>query len=182
LLAATTDVLAGGAPTTTAIVERAGVGRNTFYEHFDSVDDAVSEVVRDATERTRVALRSAVAEVRTPRERLRALALAWLTELSRSPVLGLAVRGAQGSDDDEAGSLIRSLETDLRAALGWAREAGVVGLADDPVRVAALVGAFVATGAQVSAKAGTDGPDADQTRDVKNAADTLADLVVRAFR
>src|ERR1700753_829934 len=85
VLDTTAQALATGEATATDIVLRAGVGRSTFYEHFEDVDDAVSAATREASERVRASLRAAVEHAHTPRERRRARAAAWVAEVSRAP-------------------------------------------------------------------------------------------------
>jgi AcrR family transcriptional regulator len=173
LLEATEAVVAaqGAGATAAEIIGRAGVGRNTFYEHFESVRGAVEEVARGAAEQTLAALRLASSTARTPRERLRALAFTWLEAASQRPV----VAGALGIGPlTEAGAgLVQGLESELRSALELARSAGAVGLPAEGLRVACLVGAFVTAASYV-----TRNPDVD----VRTSADALADLTLRAFR
>lgn len=173
LLEATEAVVAaqGSAATAAEIIGRAGVGRNTFYEHFESVRGAVEEVARGAAEEMLAALRRSSSTARTPRERLRALAFTWLEAASQRPV----VAGALGltPTTEAAATLVEGLESELRSALELARSAGAVGLPAEGLRVACLVGAFVTAASYV-----TQNPEVD----VRASADALADLTVRAFR
>jgi len=68
LLDATARVVAsrGGSATVTEIIGLAGIGRNTFYEHFASVDAAVSEVVRGVADAVGNALHSSAAPAGRP--------------------------------------------------------------------------------------------------------------------
>jgi AcrR family transcriptional regulator len=173
LLEATEAVVAvqGAAATAAEIIGRAGVGRNTFYEHFESVQGAVEEVSRAATEQTLAALRSSSSGARTPRERLRALAFTWLQAASQRPLVAGAL--GLGLRTDAVAALMNGLESELCSALELARSAGAVSLPAEGLRVVCLVGAFVTAASYVTRK-----PDVD----VRASADALADLTLRVFR
>ena len=173
LLEATRRVVASSGmrgATAADIIDAAGVGRNTFYEHFATSAAAVTEVVRGATEELAAALRDAARAARTPRERLRALSSTWLSEMSRHEVL-IAV--SFGGSSAERSGVLKVLETELRAALELARNAGTVGLVADPFRVACLTGAFLGALEHVTAEASVD---------VRSASEVLTDVALRSFR
>jgi AcrR family transcriptional regulator len=90
---ATAEVLAEGQATVARIAERAGVGRSTFYEFFDSPEHVLRHLIERVESSLHTALASALGSARTPLERLRAIARAWLTELEARP---LAARVALG--------------------------------------------------------------------------------------
>lgn len=173
LLEATESVVAaqGGAATAAEIIGRAGVGRNTFYEHFDSVRGAVEEVARGAAEQTSMALRRSSSAARTPRERMRALSYAWLEAVSQRPVVAGAL--GLGPPTEALARLMAELEGELGSAVEFARRAGAVGLPPEPLRLSCLLGAFVTAATYVTGNPGVD---------VRASADVLADLTLRAFR
>ena len=86
LLLAAADALATGAATIARIVERAGVGRSTFYEFFDSPEHVLEHLEQRALRGLGAALDSAFSEARTPLERVRTIARNWLAELEAHPV------------------------------------------------------------------------------------------------
>jgi AcrR family transcriptional regulator len=111
LLLATAEVLANGPPTIARIVERAGVGRNTFYEFFDSTEHVLEHLERRALRALDVGLESAFAEARTPLERVRAITRSWLVELEARPMeakLALTQRSG-GEPLSPAGKLLNQV-------------------------------------------------------------------------
>ena len=86
LLLATAEVLAHGPPTIARIVERAGVGRSTFYEFFDSPEHILEHLEQRALRGLEHALDGAFAHARTPLERVRALTRSWLSEIEAHAV------------------------------------------------------------------------------------------------
>ena len=86
LLLAAAEVLTHGPATVARIVERAGVGRSTFYEFFDSPEHLLEHLEQRALRSLESALEAAFNEARTPLERVRAIARTWLTELEARPV------------------------------------------------------------------------------------------------
>jgi AcrR family transcriptional regulator len=59
------------------VVRHAGVGRNTFYEHFADVPEAIEAASRIAADGLFATLDSALVEARTPVERVRAFGRVW---------------------------------------------------------------------------------------------------------
>lgn len=86
LLLATAEVLAEGTPTVARIVERAGVGRSTFYEFFDSPEHVLEQLEQRALRGLEAALDSGFTLARTPLERVRALTRSWLSEIETHSV------------------------------------------------------------------------------------------------
>lgn len=86
LLLAAAEVLVQGPATVARIVERAGVGRSTFYEFFDGPEHVLNHLEQRVLRAIETALDSAFNEARTPLERLRAIARGWLIELESRPV------------------------------------------------------------------------------------------------
>jgi AcrR family transcriptional regulator len=81
LLRATAEILLESELTMARVIERAGVGRSTFYEFFDSPEHAVTHLQQRALRSLQQALEAAFSAAHTPLERLRAIARAWLREL-----------------------------------------------------------------------------------------------------
>lgn len=121
------------------IVRRAGKGRNTFYAHFASLEQATRAVESCAAMmvagRVEGALRRSVA----PRERLRGVISGWLAAASESPdLIGAFLSSASSS---RCAALARQ---QLRGALEDARSAGVFSGVVDEARLLAAVGSFQA--------------------------------------
>jgi len=91
---------AGGELSVASVVERAGIGRNTFYEYFDDIEHAqatlCARALHDLGARIELAFRSA----RTPLERVRALARAWTDSALAHPELTLLVLRARPPERD----------------------------------------------------------------------------------
>jgi AcrR family transcriptional regulator len=68
-----------------AVVQRAGTGRNTFYEYFDDVAHALAVVRAHVESRIEGALGSVLSSARTPVERLRVVSRAFIESLSQHP-------------------------------------------------------------------------------------------------
>jgi AcrR family transcriptional regulator len=86
LLLAAAEVLAHGPATVARIVERAGVGRSTFYEFFDGPEHVLDHLEQRVLRAIETGLDAAFNEARTPLERVRAIARSWLVELEARPV------------------------------------------------------------------------------------------------
>ena len=151
----------GAAPTVTDVVSRLGIGRNTFYEHFDDVLAAIGAADAAAAERTSLALEAALGSARTPIEKLRALSRTWIDRAAATPQWTLTGRD------------LPPLERALRDVLSEARAAGVVGRVPDAARVRCLAGAF--------AGICLDGPPRS-AEDRDDRAEILVDFALRAFR
>lgn len=85
ILLATSQVSSEGALTVARIVERAGVGRSTFYEFFDSPEHVVEQLEQRTLRTLGAALDRAFGDARTPLERLRALMRSWTNIISSQP-------------------------------------------------------------------------------------------------
>jgi len=85
LLLAAAEVLSQGPATVARIVERAGVGRSTFYEFFDSPEHLMEHLEQRSLRALEAALDVAFNEARTPLERVRAITRNWLVELEARP-------------------------------------------------------------------------------------------------
>ncbi len=119
LLLAAAEVLAHGPATVARIVERAGVGRSTFYEFFDGPEHVLDHLEQRVLRAIESALDTAFNEARTPLERVRAIARGWLFELEARPVEARVAltRRLGGELLSPAGKLLhRILERCIQAA------------------------------------------------------------------
>jgi AcrR family transcriptional regulator len=126
LLVAAAQVLAQGELTVARIVERAGVGRSTFYEFFDSPEHLLEHLQQRVLRNLDVALDAATTNARTPLERLRGIVRGWLNEIEARPFEArVALTHQVGAELlSPAGKLLhRALERTGRAArsdgVGW---------------------------------------------------------------
>lgn len=171
LFLAAAEVSALGAPTVARIVEHAGVGRSTFYEFFDSPEHLL-ELLEQRVERgMEAALQSAVADARTPLERVRAITRRFVAEAEANRVEALfALSHRLGSPAlSPAGApLHRALERMADAAradaVGWFRATDAPSLLGAAAAVEALARQHL-TGAPI--------------RDV---AKVMSDLVIKLLR
>jgi AcrR family transcriptional regulator len=145
LLLAAADVLAHGPATVARIVERAGVGRSTFYEFFDSPEHVLEHLEQRALRGLESALETAFNEARTPLERVRAITRTWLTELEARPAEArVALTRRIGGDLLAPASklLHRVLERCVQAArqdgMGWLNAADDVSLLAAAAAIEAL--------------------------------------------
>ncbi|HKY37821.1 MAG TPA: TetR family transcriptional regulator, partial [Polyangiaceae bacterium] len=96
LLRATAKVMSDGPLTVARIVQRAGVGRSTFYEFFDSPEHLLEQLEQRLLRHLEAALGAGMAEARTPFERLRAIARSWITTLEQHQLEARVVMGRPG--------------------------------------------------------------------------------------
>lgn len=171
LLLAAAEVLAQGPPTVARIVERAGVGRSTFYEFFDSPEHLLEHLEQRTLRALQAALELAVDEARTPLERLRAIARSWLSELEARPLeASVALTRRIGSELlSPAGQLLyQMLERCARSARlegsGW------FATADDVSLLAAAAAVEVLTRRHLAG------------RSIRDAARRLAELLAKLLR
>jgi AcrR family transcriptional regulator len=156
----------------THVVLEAGIGRNTFYDHFEDVDAAVAAAGEDAVHASYDALVVAEAGARTPVERVRAIARAWVAFAGDHPDLaGALVRRATTTPLRPFGG--RNLEAILAEALTEAKAAGAIGREPDPIRIRCIAAAFLAA-ASLIARAEAVSPE--------EMAEMLSDLALRTFR
>lgn len=119
LLLAAAEVLAEGPPTIARIVERAGVGRSTFYEFFDSPEHVLEHLEQRALRGIEAALDAAFTLAKTPLERVRSLTRSWLAELEAHDVEARVALSRRIASDmlSPAGKLMhRGLERVVHAA------------------------------------------------------------------
>jgi AcrR family transcriptional regulator len=159
--------------TASHVVELAAVGRNTFYEHFASVDAAVVELCDVLNDAMRRAFGRASSNARTPIERLRSLATAWIAEATRGSSATIVVLRGDAAAKEASRTLRRELELSVTAAVASAKASGLVGLDPDAMRIRCVAAAFEAVALHHA-----EHRDADQRRSTE----LLVDLTLRAFR
>jgi AcrR family transcriptional regulator len=157
----------GNAFTVDEIVEAAGVGRNTFYAFFDDASAATAALLSEVREALADALDASARSARTPIERIRGVATAWVRTAAEKPALAVLAHA-----EAEDGGVNSALREHLAQALAVARAAGTAGRIADPLRLEMIIGAFDAAALYVAAS-----PDQEA-----QARDALADLVMRFFR
>jgi len=134
--------------TVSDVVQRAGVGRNTFYVHFEDLRAAFAAADTEALARISNSLAPSP-DVRTPLERFRQLASGWLSIAAAEPALVSLVIHGDGTLRGAHVELRKLIENALRGIASSARTAGVLGRPPDASRLRALSGAFVAFGERV---------------------------------
>jgi len=163
----------GRTVTVSDIVERAGVGRNTFYVHFDDLRAAFAAAEAEALTN----ISNAVApspSARTPLARFRHFASGWLSiAATETELVSLVIRG-DGTLRGSHIELRKMIENALRGIASSARRAGVLGRPVDSNRLSALAGAYVAFAERVIEEKGR----IDRDRLVEE----LVDISLRALR
>jgi AcrR family transcriptional regulator len=122
------------APALGAIVALAGVGRNTFYEYFDDIPHARREAESAVLRRVDAKLRVAEQSARTPVERFRAVARAWLDAIAAEPAEALLMLTPAGVKTSRGAELLRAAFERVRVT----QLAAGMGGAIDPVRSLAV--------------------------------------------
>jgi len=142
---AAADVLRDGPATVARIVERAGVGRSTFYEFFDGPEHLLEHLEQRALRGLESALQVAFDEARTPLERVRAIARTWLTELEAGPIearvaLTRRIDAELLSPASKLlhGALERCVQAARREGMGWLNAADDVNVLAAAAAVEAL--------------------------------------------
>jgi AcrR family transcriptional regulator len=163
----------GRAVTVSDVVQRAGVGRNTFYVHFDDLTAAFAAADAEALARISKALAPSP-DARTPHERFRHFASAWLSIAATEPELvSLVIRG-DGTSRGAHVELHKMIESALRGIASSAKTAGVLGRPADANRLIALSGTFVAFAERVIQE--------NRRIDDDRLAQDLVDFSLRALR
>jgi AcrR family transcriptional regulator len=163
----------GRAVTVSDVVERARVGRNTFYVHFDDLSAVFAAAEAEAFAKISTALAPSPS-ARTPLERFRRVASEWLSIAATEPhLVSLVVRGDGAQRGPHVG-LRRMIENALRAIASSARAAGVLGRPTDANRLRALTGSYVALAERIIEES----RGIDQARLVEE----LVDFSLRALR
>ncbi len=133
--------------TVSNIVSESRSGRNTFYEHFGGIDEALKQLEALAVERIVGAVERASAETATPTERLRAIARAWVDSVVEHRELARALVGRSAARGDTTRDLVtQRLRAVLSSALSQARRDYVVTCPPDELRIAAVTAATEAIG------------------------------------
>jgi len=166
------------APTVATVVKLAGVSRNTFYEYFDDLEHARAAAERRAEQELERTLRSAEAQTRTPVERWRSLAHAWIEWLSHGPAGARLVLRDASSGLSAAGRL---LEAALVRSLATLRASGVAG-EHDVLRVTAVAAAGEAYARRLSASLLTENGPVPAARELERIERSLVDVAVRLLR
>lgn len=124
-----------------SVVELAGIGRNTFYEYFDDVEHALAAVRARSLAELTARVERELSAARTPLERVRALARAWVDHLfESSSLVKLALRAqAPSSDATQLSVLAQHVARVLNSEV--AARSALPALAD-PVRVATVAAVF----------------------------------------
>jgi AcrR family transcriptional regulator len=145
LLLAAAEVLAQGPVTVARIVERAGVGRSTFYEFFDSPEHVLEHLEQRSLRGLESALQTAFNEARTPLERVRAITRTWMLELEARPAEARVALTRRIGDDLLAPAskllhqvLQRCVQAARHDGLGWLNAADDVSLLAAAAAVEAL--------------------------------------------
>ena len=157
--------------TVSKLVQRAGTGRNTFYEHFRSLG-AVAAAVREhgAQRATAIIARERLASW-TPIAQLRALSRAWLRFAQDAPPLAKVFMRLphDGARDSYATDFLCE---QLAPLLSMARHDGIVSKPPDPIRLNAAARAM-----QTVTSANERG-----TVNASQSEALMVDLVLRLFR
>lgn len=171
LVRATAEVLFEGGVSVARVVERAGVGRSTFYEFFDSPEHVIAHLEQRTSRSLEDAMSAAYAGAHTPLERLRAVLRAWLSELEARG-LEAKVTLARRSERELLSSAGKLLHAALERIVESARRDGMSTLSSsDEVSVLAAAAAVEAvTRRHLLGQALPDAPR------------TLSELVVKLLR
>lgn len=119
LIQATAEVFLEGKISVARVIERAGVGRSTFYEFFDSPEHVLAHLEQRALRALHIALGQRLGEARTPLERVRALLRAWLAWADEDPLDARVLLARRGAHEilSPAGKLLHeSLERSVQSA------------------------------------------------------------------
>jgi AcrR family transcriptional regulator len=184
LVAATARAFAlHASPSVAHVIEIAGVGRGTFYEYFDDVENARVAAVGTMQRRTEHALRAAEARSRTPVERFRALAAEWLSLVEADPAGTLVALRLEPSAARVLSPIGGAFEAALARSLGALAASGVSRAAADPLRTLAVAAAAEAFARGVAIHSlPTAGVGASPLADRGAAERALVDVAVRLLR
>lgn len=166
-------------PSVAAVVKRARVSRNTFYEYFDDLEHVRAASEQRGRARLVVALQAVEQRARTPVERWRELSRAWLAWLLDFPA---EARLATASTPTGLSSAGRELEAALMRSFALIHGSGLDADSDDALRVRAAAAAAEVLGRSLIAEQLTEsavGPNAAQRERFERA---LVDVAVRLLR
>ena len=169
--AAVTSIAASGGELSVAtVVERAGIGRNTFYEYFDDIEHALTTLRARAIHGLDTRIQLVFRTARTPFERVRALSRAWSDNALADPELARLALRARLPERDKALSPLGQHVVDVLEKEVESRSA-LPGLADR-MRLLAVAAVFEAvTVSQLVSP--TENPSLDRV---------LAELALRLLR
>jgi AcrR family transcriptional regulator len=123
------------------VIERAGIGRNTFYEYFDDIEHALLAVQVRAVRELATRIDAALREARTPLARMRAVSRAWVENLFEDAALvRLSLRAQAAASNSTQLSVLGEHIVAVLAAEVDARSA-LPGLSE-PLRVLAVAALF----------------------------------------
>ena len=184
LVAATARAFAlHAAPSVAHVIEIAGVGRGTFYEYFDDVENARVAAVSTMQRRMEHALRAAEARSRTPVERLRALAAEWFAAAEAEPAGALVALRAEPSAQRHLSPIGAAFEAALTRSLGALAVSGVSRVTVEPLRTLAVAAAAESFARGVAVHSlPTEGAVAKAPFDRAAAERALVDVAVRLLR
>lgn len=170
LFRAAAEVLLEGELTTARIVERAGVGRSTFYEFFDSPEHLLAQFEQRVLRQIETELQIAFTEARTPLERVRAIVRRWLAVLEAEPLDAKVVLGRRAISRlfSPAGQLLHRA---LQQCVDAARAEGFWFKSTDDVSVLAAAAAAEAIAHRHFS-----------ALPVRDAARVLSDVIVKVLR
>jgi AcrR family transcriptional regulator len=155
------------------VIERAGMGRNTFYVLFRDLGAALQTAEADALSEVEAVFATPI-EAHTPIERLRSMSSAWLSLAAAKPhLVHLVVRG-DGRARGAHSRLRRTIMGALESVATTARSAGVLGRPVDHGRLRGVAGAFLTFAEETIENRSKANPGA--------LAQELADFALRAFR
>jgi AcrR family transcriptional regulator len=182
LVAATARAFAlYAAPSVAQVIEIGGVGRGTFYEYFDDVEHARVAAVRAVERWMEQELVAAEARSRTPVERFRALAAAWLELAEREPAGALVALRIDAVGRAVSSPLGAVLERALARSLDALTRTGMMRGERDALRTLAFVASAEALARGVANGAlGVEQPGAPVERAAAERA--LVDVSVRLLR
>jgi len=171
LVRATAEIMLEGELTVARIVARAGVGRSTFYEFFDTPEHAIAYVEQRALAALQRALTAAFAASHTPLERVRSITRVWLGALEAQPLDGRVVL-ARRNERELLSRAAKELYASLEQITFAARSDGVsvLGASDEVTLLTA------AASAEALARRHLQAPP------LRDASRVLTDLVLKLLR
>jgi AcrR family transcriptional regulator len=124
--------------TLTRVTAHAHVGRNTFYEHFHDLREALGAAEAFGVQELLSALDGTFAAAHTPIEQLRGIARTWLDLLDRIPALARAsLRPSIASGESALSPAGRVLCDRLNRVVSEAKRGGMLSIGPEPLRLVA---------------------------------------------
>lgn len=181
LLAAAAEVFAArgyARSTVETVVERAGMSRRTFYEHFDDLGHALLELHEDAAARTLAWVRARIEAESDPVEKLRAGVTGFLEMLANNGDLARVVfrevRSAGPQHEARREAVLVEFAKLLHDGAVAAHACGLARRPPDELTAFALVGAIESIGMRYVARR--------EESKLMETAPRLVELVARALR